>query len=80
MQRLLEYHVVPGIILSDDVTNGEMYSTVEGSMLTLTEQAAQGPNEEATYFINDARILDGDILVSNGVIHGKIQIRKSVNR
>ena len=71
LQRLLQYHVVPGIILSDDVTEGEMYTTLEGQMLTLTSEAAQGPNEEATYFINDAEILDGDILVSNGVIHGK---------
>lgn len=73
MQRLLQYHVVPGIILSDDVTDGEMYATVEGQMLTLTSEAAQRPNEEATYFINDAEILDGDILVSNGVIHGKAE-------
>lgn len=63
LQRILQYHVVPGIILSDDVIAGQMMTTLEGQMLTYTEDGD-------SFLINDARILEGDILASNGVIHG----------
>jgi len=68
LQRLLQYHIVPGIILSDDVADGQMFTTLEGQMLTLTEAG------DETYMINDAQILDRDILASNGVIHGKFVV------
>jgi len=64
LQRILQYHVVPGIILSDDVSDGQMFETIEGQMLTLAKNGSK-------YFINNAEILDGDILAKNGVIHGK---------
>jgi len=62
LQETLKYHVVPGIILSDDVSPGQMFETLNGCMLTLSQ-------EGQSFFINDAQILDADILASNGVIH-----------
>lgn len=62
LQNALRYHVVRGIVLSEDVVPGQKFETFHGCLLTLSQEGED-------YFINDAEILDADILTSNGVIH-----------
>lgn len=59
---LVGKQVVPGIILSEDVVAGQQFETLQGCVLTLTEDGGN-------FFINEAQILDADILAENGVIH-----------
>lgn len=61
LSRILTFHVVPGVILSTDLAEGAMVTTVEGQNLTVS--LVGGPK------INDANITQADILTSNGVIH-----------
>ncbi|CAB9503740.1 beta-induced protein ig-h3 [Seminavis robusta] len=63
LRAILEYHIVPGILLSDEINDGDMVETAQGSMLTLNKEG------DDTYFVNGADIFDMDILASNGVIH-----------
>ena len=58
---ILTYHVVPGTILSTDLVDGAMVTTVEGSNVTIS--LANGA------MVNDANIVTADIETSNGVIH-----------
>jgi Fasciclin domain len=62
LQRILRYHIVPGIVLSDEIADGDMVATLEGSMLTIAEDVG-------AFFVNGAEVLDSDILTSNGVLH-----------
>ena len=58
--QILTYHVVPGAVLSSDLETGSI-ATVEGSDI------AVGTGESVT--VNDATVLEADVLASNGVIH-----------
>jgi uncharacterized surface protein with fasciclin (FAS1) repeats len=59
--QILTYHVVPGTVTSDQLESGEV-ATVEGSSVNVTV------GEEAVT-VNDANVVETDILASNGVIH-----------
>ena len=59
--RVLDYHVVPGAILSADLSDGMTPRTVEGS--TLEIRATDGVR------VNDATVTQPDVAASNGVIH-----------
>lgn len=60
--QILTYHVVPGKVMSSDLSDGMMAETVEGSDLTI------GVNNYGVK-INEASVVEADIEASNGVVH-----------
>ncbi len=60
--KILNYHVVPGQVLSSDLKSGEVKS-VEGGPISVKVDGANG------VMVNDARVIQPDIKGSNGVIH-----------
>jgi len=58
---ILTYHVVPGAVMSTDLSDGMMATTVQGSDITVS--IGEG------VMINDANVVIADIETSNGVIH-----------
>jgi len=61
LTAILTYHVVPGKIMSGDLTDGQTAATVEGSDVTI--MTADG------VMVNEANVTTADIEASNGVIH-----------
>ncbi|MBR8828379.1 MAG: fasciclin domain-containing protein [Gomphosphaeria aponina SAG 52.96 = DSM 107014] len=57
---VLTYHVVPGKVMSTDLTTGEVV-TVEGTPVAI--------EVGETVMVNDATVLQADVEASNGVIH-----------
>ena len=58
---ILTYHVVPGAVMSTDLTEGMMATTVNGAQITFTLEGGAK--------VNGAVISAADIKASNGVIH-----------
>lgn len=58
---ILTYHVVPGAVMSGDLSDGMMAATVQGSDITI------GTMNGVT--VNGANVVTADIEASNGVIH-----------
>jgi uncharacterized surface protein with fasciclin (FAS1) repeats len=58
---VLTYHVVPGKVMSGDLTNGMKAATVNGAEVTIMT--------EGGVKVNDATVTTADIEASNGVIH-----------
>jgi len=58
---VLTYHVVPGAVMSTDLTEGMTATTVNGKDVTITLEG--GPK------VNGAVISAPDVAASNGVIH-----------
>lgn len=68
LQRILKHHIVPGLYHSDTIEEGQVFTTLDGGMLTLsTQQVAD--DDEVSVFINGAEAVEGDILAANGIIH-----------
>ncbi|MAS04868.1 MAG: Nex18 symbiotically induced protein [Ahrensia sp.] len=61
LTAVLTYHVVPGKVMSSDLTDDAMVATVQGSDVTI--DLDNGP------MVNDANVTAADIETSNGVIH-----------
>ena len=61
LTAILTYHVVPGAVLSTDLTDGMMAETVNGQSVTIS--LADGVQ------VNGANVITADIEASNGVIH-----------
>ncbi|MEQ8294697.1 MAG: fasciclin domain-containing protein [Roseovarius sp.] len=61
LTAILTYHVVPGKVMSGDLTAGMTAATVEGSEVTIMT--------EGDVMVNDANVVQPDIEASNGVIH-----------
>lgn len=61
LTAVLTYHVVPGKVMSTDLTDDAMVATVQGSDVTI--DLDNGP------MVNDANVTTADIETSNGVIH-----------
>ncbi len=59
--QILTYHVVPGKVMSSDLSNEMMADTVEGSPVTIMT--------EGGVTVNGANVTTADIEASNGVIH-----------
>jgi uncharacterized surface protein with fasciclin (FAS1) repeats len=59
--EILTLHVVPGKVMSGDITNGMMAEAVSGGSLTL--DTSNG------VMVNGATVVQADIEASNGVIH-----------
>ena len=60
---ILTYHVVPGKVMSTDLSDGMTATTVNGEDVTITIA------EDGTVMVNDATVVAADIEASNGVIH-----------
>ena len=61
LAAILTYHVVPGKVMSTDLSNGMMAATVNGADVTIMT--------EGGVMVNDANVVTADIEASNGVIH-----------
>ena len=61
LTAMLTYHVVPGKVMSGDLSDGMTAATVEGSEVTIMT--------EGGVMVNDATVVQPDIEASNGVIH-----------
>ena len=61
LTSILTYHVVPGKVMSGDLSNGMTAETVQGSEVTI--------GTEGGVTVNDANVVTADIEASNGVIH-----------
>jgi transforming growth factor-beta-induced protein len=59
---LLTYHVVPGALTADQLTNGQTLTTVEGGTLTVTVEGGE-------VRVGGMRVTTADVQASNGVIH-----------
>jgi uncharacterized surface protein with fasciclin (FAS1) repeats len=62
LTAILTYHVVPGAVTSQQVTNLKEAKTVNGSMLHVSTR-------DGKVMINNADVVKPDIETSNGVIH-----------
>lgn len=63
LQNVLQYHVVPGKVMSSDLSDGMEVTALNGDILTVTI------NENGEVFINDAQVVLADVETSNGVVH-----------
>ena len=61
LQAILTYHVVPGKVMSDDLSNGMMAKTAQGGEVTIMTEGGVS--------VNGAMVTNADIEASNGVIH-----------
>jgi uncharacterized surface protein with fasciclin (FAS1) repeats len=61
LAQILTYHVVPGKVMSSDVTTGAV-PTVQGKPLNVVV-------ERGGVKVNEARVVKADVVASNGVIH-----------
>ncbi|WP_245542270.1 fasciclin domain-containing protein [Rubellimicrobium thermophilum] len=61
LAAILTYHVIPGEVMSSDLSEGMTAATVNGAEVTFTLEG--GPK------INGANIIQPDVDASNGVIH-----------
>lgn len=59
--KILTYHVVPGKVMSGDLTEGMKAKTVEGGELTITLDGGAK--------VNGVAVSTPDIMATNGVIH-----------
>ena len=59
---ILQYHVVAGLAMSTDLSDGQTFTTLQGSDVTVTINADG-------VFINDAMVTVADIEADNGVVH-----------
>jgi uncharacterized surface protein with fasciclin (FAS1) repeats len=62
LTAILTYHVVPGAVMSGDLSDDMMATTVNGADITVSI-------DMGTVMINDATVTTADIETSNGVIH-----------
>ncbi len=58
---VLTYHVVPGKVMSSDLSDDMTAATVQGGDITI--------DLDSGVMINDANVVQADIETSNGVIH-----------
>jgi uncharacterized surface protein with fasciclin (FAS1) repeats len=62
LKAILNYHVMPGHVMAKDLKAGELM-TRQGTTLTST------PSSSTNVRINAARVVQADLVASNGVIH-----------
>ena len=61
LRAILTYHVVPGKVMSTDLTDGLKSKTVQGSEVTFDLDGGAK--------VNDAKVVTADVAADNGVIH-----------
>ena len=62
LTAILTYHVVPGKVLSKDITSTMEPKTVNGKTLTIEPK-------DGKVMVDDATVIKADVQASNGVIH-----------
>jgi uncharacterized surface protein with fasciclin (FAS1) repeats len=62
LTAVLTYHVVAGKVMSTDLTNDMAVKTVQGENVTITL-------DDGGVMVNDAKVVQADIVCTNGVIH-----------
>lgn len=62
LQSILLYHVVDGIALSTDLSDGQDILTINGQLVNVSI-------EDGDVFINNAQVTVADIVTVNGVVH-----------
>ena len=62
LTAILTYHVVPGAVKAEQVTELDEAKTVNGAMVKVS-------TADGKVMINDATVVKADIAASNGVIH-----------
>lgn len=62
LKKILTYHIAFGDVRSDDLAQIEEAETVEGSILAIESAGGR-------FKVNNAEVLQTDILADNGVIH-----------
>ena len=60
LAQILTYHVVSGMVMAADVTDGDV-ATVEGQNVTLSTMGG--------VTVNGAKVISADVMADNGVIH-----------
>jgi uncharacterized surface protein with fasciclin (FAS1) repeats len=60
LAKILTYHVVSGMVMAADVTDGDV-ATVEGSTVKLSTKGG--------VTVNKAKVVIADVMADNGVIH-----------
>jgi uncharacterized surface protein with fasciclin (FAS1) repeats len=61
LTAILAYHVVPGRLMAADVVRSSQLQTVQGQSITV--------NTEGGVKVDDANVIQTDIVADNGVIH-----------
>ena len=61
LTEILTYHVVPGAVMSGDLTDGMMAATVEGEEIEISLGDS--------VMVDEATVVMPDVEASNGVIH-----------
>jgi len=61
LAAILTYHVVPGKVMSGDLSDGMTATTVQGTDVTI--------GTEGGVTVNGANVVQADVEASNGVIH-----------
>lgn len=61
LTAILTYHVVPGKVMSGDLSDGMTAATVEGSNVTI--------GTEGGVTVNGVNVVSADVEATNGVIH-----------
>ncbi len=62
LAQILLYHVLGAEVLSTDLTDGQMATTLQGEDITVTINGSD-------VFINQAQVTGADLLADNGVVH-----------
>jgi uncharacterized surface protein with fasciclin (FAS1) repeats len=63
LRAVLTYHVIPGRVMANQITNGQSVNTVQGAPLTF--QTGGG----SVRINNSSTVAQADIMATNGVIH-----------
>ncbi|MEM9435382.1 MAG: fasciclin domain-containing protein [Pseudomonadota bacterium] len=61
LTAILTYHVVPGKVMSGDLSDGMAATTAQGGDVMI--------GTEGGVTVNDAKVVSADVVASNGVIH-----------
>lgn len=62
LKRILMYHILPGDVRSDDLAEIDEAPTEEGSIVAVSRS-------NGAVQVNDAQVVEMDMLADNGVIH-----------
>lgn len=62
LNKILSYHVINGVVLSSDLSDGQIVTTLNGEDLMVRV-------DSQSVFINNAQVVTADIQADNGVLH-----------